>query len=92
MASSADPGDPPATFQMVRGPADGWGSPTPLRTDTWPIETALWATDSSGALVVTASASNGVPADTLVWLPVDGGPAIVLLVTGPRTLRWGASL
>jgi hypothetical protein len=92
MASSADPGEPPATFQMVRGPADGWGSPVPLRTDTWPIEAALWATDGSGALVVTSSASNGVPADTLVWLPVDGGPAIVLPVTGPRTLRWSASL
>jgi hypothetical protein len=77
---------------MVRGPADGWGSPTPLRTDTWPLETALWATDSSGALIVTSSVSNGVQADTLVWLPVGGGPAIVLPITGPRILCWGASL
>jgi Tol biopolymer transport system component len=92
MASSANPGEPPATFQMVRGPADGRGSPTPLRTDAWPLETALWTIDSSGALIVTSSASNGVQADTLVWLPADGGPAIVLPVTGPRILCWGASL
>ena len=89
MATTPDPWEPPEAFRMYRGPAAGWGGPALLREDRWPIETALWARDGSGALVATSSAANRVPADTLVWLPVDGGPAIALPIRGARRLRWG---
>ncbi len=88
MASSASPAEPPEAFKMYKVRADGYG-PTPLRPDDHPIQTALWAKDSSGALIVTSSAPDEIQADTLVWLPVDGSPAITLPVTGSRTLRWG---
>jgi len=55
-------------------------------------QAALWADDSRGVLVVTASASGEIPADTLLWLPVDGNPAIRLPITGPKMLRWGAGI
>ena len=91
MASSASPAEPPAAFKMYKVRADGYGT-TPLRGDDHPIQTALWARDGSGALIVTSSASDEIQADRLVWLPVDGSPAIALPVTGLRTLRWGADI
>jgi len=52
----------------------------------------MWANDSRGVLIVTASASDEIPADTLVWLPVDGSLAIRLPVIGSKMLRWGADV
>jgi hypothetical protein len=63
-----------------------------LRTDEHTIQAALWAHDGRGVLIVTASASGETPADTLVWLPVDGSPAIRLPVTGCKMLHWGADV
>ena len=89
-----------STGQELKGNMDvtvsrhipGGGNITALRTDEHSIRTALWADDSRGALIVTASASSEIPADTLVWLPVDGSPAIRLPVTGSKMLRWGADV
>jgi hypothetical protein len=90
MASSPSPEEPPEMFKMFRVQSDGYGT-VQLREDEWSIQTALWARDSRGVLIVTGSAGGDVPPDTLVWLPVDGGPAIPLPVTGARVLRWGVS-
>jgi Tol biopolymer transport system component len=88
MATSPDPGEPPEAFRLYKMGSDGFGT-TALCTDEYSIQTALWAGDGSGVLIVTASASDEIPADTLAWLAVDGSPAIRLPVTGSRTLRWG---
>ncbi len=89
MAVGSEPSDVPQAFKLHRVGADGGGIKA-LRVDNWPIQTALWAGDSRGVLIVTASVLNGVAVDTLVWLPVDEGPAIVLPVTSARALRWGS--
>ena len=91
MATSPDRGKPPGTFRLYRVGSDGGGI-TALRTDEHSIQSALWANDSRGVLIVTATASDEMPADTLVWLPVDGSPAIRLPVTGSQMLRWGADI
>ena len=88
IATSPDPGDPPRGFKLYRVDSNGGGM-TALRTDEHSIQVALWASDSRGVLIVTASASDEIPADTLVWLPVDGGPATRLPVTGCQMLHWG---
>jgi Tol biopolymer transport system component len=88
-----DSGELPETFRLYRGPAHGSGAPTLLREERWSsIETALWAADGSGVLIVTASPSGEIEADALLWLPVDDGPIISLPVTGARTLRWGVDM
>lgn len=91
MATSPDPGQPPAAFRLYRMNADG-GRITLLRPDEHAIQAALWARDARGVLIVTASASAEPPADTLIWLPIDSTPPIPLPVTGPQMLRWGADM
>jgi hypothetical protein len=88
MASSTDPYEPPEAFQMFRAQSNGYGL-VQLREDEWSIQTALWAEDGSGALVVTRPASGDIPPGALVWVPADGGAAIPLPVTRARSLRWG---
>jgi hypothetical protein len=91
MGTGPDGGDPPKEFKLYRGPTHVTGGSTLLREGSWSMETALWAADGSGVLVVTSSVSDKAEAGTLVWLPADGSPAIALPVTGARTLRWGVS-
>jgi hypothetical protein len=91
MATSPDRGEPPRAFRLYRM-GSGGGNISALRTDEHSIRAALWANDGRGVLIVTASASDEIPADTLVWLPVDGSPAIRLPVTGSQMLRWGADI
>jgi hypothetical protein len=91
MATAPDTGEVPDMFKMYKAGVEGYGM-TALRTDEYAIQTALWARDGSGALIVTSSVSNGIEAGTLLWLAVDGGPAVPLPVTGARTLRWGANI
>ncbi len=91
MATSADRGEAPDAFGLYKVGSDGGGT-TALRTDEHAIQAALWARDGRGVLIVTGSASGEMAADTLVWLPVDGGPAITLPVTGSQMLRWGGDM
>lgn len=91
MATSPDRGEPPEAFRLYRMDSNG-GNISALRTDEHPTRAALWADDGRGVLIVTASASDEIPADKLVWLPVDGSPAIRLPVIGSKMLRWGAGV
>ncbi|MBN1318637.1 MAG: hypothetical protein JXA42_24360 [Anaerolineales bacterium] len=88
MASSPDPMELPELFKLYRMGSKGYGTTT-LRADQYAIRDALWANDGSGVLIVTAALSEGIPADTLVWLPAGGGPAGVLPVSGAAELHWG---
>jgi hypothetical protein len=90
MASSPDPYEPPEVFKMFQVQSNGHGT-VQLREDEWSIETALWARDGGGVLIVAGPAGGAISPDTLVWVPADGGAAIPLPVTGARSLRWGMS-
>jgi hypothetical protein len=92
MATSPARWEAPEVFRLYRVGSDGGGT-TALRTDEHAIQTALWARDGRGVLIVTGgSASGEIAADTLVWLSVDGTPAITLPVTGSQMLRWGGDM
>ena len=88
MGISHDTGEPPVTFKLHRVQSDGHGT-TELRTDEYAIQTALWANDHSGVLIVPTSPSGTTPPDSLMWLSVDGSPAVTLSFTGAQMLRWG---
>jgi Tol biopolymer transport system component len=87
--TSPDRGQPPEAFRLYRVGSNGGGI-IELRKDEQTIQTALWARDHRGALAVTASAADDIPAGSLVWLPVDGSATIRLPVAGSQMLRWGA--
>ena len=76
---------------MYRAGMDGVSGQTALRADTHMIDTALWAEDMSGAVIMEAVSTNTSNNGPLVWLPADGSPAVVLPATGSgyMSLRWG---
>ena len=91
MASVTDlpEGDPKLT--MYRAGMDGVSGQTALRADTHLIDTALWAEDMSGAVIMEAVSTNTSNNGPLVWLPADGSLAVALPATGSgyMCLRWG---
>jgi hypothetical protein len=70
---------------------DGASGQTALRADTHTIDTALWAEDMSGAVIMEAVSTNTSNNGPLMWLPADGSPAVALPATGTgyMSLRWG---
>lgn len=76
---------------MYRAGMDGVSGQTALRADTHMIDTALWAEDISGAVIMEAVSTNTSNNGPLVWLPADGSPAMALPATGTgyMSLRWG---
>ncbi len=81
----------PQLLTMTRSAADGVTSAAPLRADGHIIREAVWAGDASGAVIVDATtqpAGQYSPAGSLLWLRVDGRPAIDLTAQG-SVLHWG---
>jgi hypothetical protein len=77
-------------LSMYRSAADGVTGQQDLRSDVYLIGEALWAWDGSGAVIVDYSASPAVypRRGKLIFLKVDGSPAVQLAANG-YTLRWG---
>ena len=88
ISDSFDAFSSPATYTMYQITADG-NTLTPLRTDSHPIWEALWAEDSSGAVIVdTEFDQRYPPTGPMRWLPADGSPALNLPANGNQA-RWG---
>lgn len=76
----------PFSPSMVKVAADG--AITPLRADSWPVLSALWRADASGALVAARDDAAGAgPDGRLVWLP-SGGSGAAPTETFGRQMRW----
>lgn len=88
VGSSTSPDVAPETYTLSKVAWNG-DDRRPLRHDAQTLRDALWAPDGRGVAIVTAAADGSLSADTLVWLPADGAPAVSLPVTGAHTLRWG---
>jgi hypothetical protein len=80
-----------SNLTMYRAGMDGVSRRVALRADTHMIDTALWAKDMSGAVIMEAVSTNLENNSPLVWLPADGSPAVALPATGVgyMSLRWG---
>jgi hypothetical protein len=90
-ASSESYPEGDAALTMYRAAADGVTDRAALRSDGYVIEEALWASDSSGAVIM--DTTNADPytyprIGPLLWLSSDGSAAMQLGVDG-RVLRWG---
>lgn len=70
---------------------DGVSRRVALRADTHIIDTALWAKDMSGVVIMEAVSANTPNIGPLVWLLEDGSPSVALPATGVgyMSLRWG---
>jgi hypothetical protein len=65
------------------------GTLTPLRQDHYTVGDLAWAGDDSGAVIVDITRNRQFPIrGPLVWLPVDGRPALDLPAFGSLP-RWG---
>jgi hypothetical protein len=76
---------PPLQYTMHQYAVDG--SIVPLRSDSFDLREAQWATDDSGAAIVYVRDLT----PTLAWLPANGDPLLELDAEGSdlSNLRWG---
>jgi dipeptidyl aminopeptidase/acylaminoacyl peptidase len=75
-------------LSMYRSQSDGVTEQTQLRTDSYAVGEALWASDASGAVIVESPEGVYPPQGALLYLKADDSPAISLAAEG-RSLRWG---
>ncbi len=80
MGSGPDVVSAPETFTLFRINADGYGV-TALRNDAYTVQTALWALNGQGVLVMDGK--------QLWWVPAGSGTATRLAATEIQSLRWG---
>jgi hypothetical protein len=66
------------------------GSFAPLRDESYLLAGALWADDAGGAIVADAGDNPVGSYGRLLWLPIDGGPAVTLAGRG-SLMRWGSA-
>ena len=80
-------------FFMTRSVPDDVGSAETLRQESHTLLEALWASDGSGAVIITQPGDGSV--SPVLWLASDNSPVQGLPISVPadaeRRLRWGAT-
>lgn len=87
LGTSQEFGETPEVFELV-STQPGFGR-TRLREDQFPIQTALWALDGSGVIIVTSRDTDHHPTGSMFWLALRGDSALHLPPNGATNLRWG---
>jgi len=67
---------------------DGYGRKQ-LRSDSYQVESALWAPAGNGVLIRLAQGTGDFPAGSTLWLSVEDLPAVSLPLHNATNLRWG---
>jgi len=86
MGASKDLATQPEGFKLYQITYQGYGI-RELRKDGYLPESALWASD--GVLITLAQTSGAYPAGSVLWLPVEDQPAMLLPIKNPENTRWG---
>ena len=80
---------PSISFGMYRAAANG-SKRVELRRDVENVVDALWASDASGAVVISdKEAWENTGSNELLWVSTDSTKPFVLLPVNGGTLRWG---
>lgn len=88
VGQSDSPANTPITFNLSRIRHDGYGRVT-LQQDCIEIQSALWAADGSGAIVITESPAGAHSSNTAGWLAADGRSIVPIPIVGATLCRWG---
>ena len=88
IGASSDPVQPPQGLNLVSLRQDGYGRKQ-LRSDSYQVESALWAPAGNGVLIRLAQGTGDFPAGSTLWLSVEDLPAVSLPLHNATNLRWG---